>query len=62
MQNKSDKSMKYNEMGIAPVLLLPQRMKFNTVRITKTIPGKKNAIDHETDRHPSEVPLIVLHR
>nr|GLL47225.1 Os02g0722350 [Ipomoea trifida] len=60
-QNQRAKSSKYNEIGIAPVLLLPQRMKFSTVRITKAIPGKKHAVAQETDLHPSEVPFIVLH-
>jgi hypothetical protein len=61
MQNQRDKRTKYKEIGIAPVLWLPQRMKFKIVRITKTIPGKKDATDQEMDLHPSEVPLMVLH-
>jgi hypothetical protein len=62
MQNQRAKRTKYKEIGIAPVLWLPQRMKFSIVRIRKTIPGKKHATDQETDLHPSEVPLMVLHK
>jgi len=49
MQNQSDRRMKYKEIGMAPVLLLPHRTKFRAVRITKTIPGKKHAVDQATD-------------
>ena len=62
MQNQRAKSSTYNEMGMALELLLPLRMKFNSVRITKTMPGKKHATDQETDLPPSVVPLIVLQR
>ncbi|KAI5432575.1 hypothetical protein KIW84_020041 [Lathyrus oleraceus] len=62
MQNQRKNSSKYKEMGIAPVLLLPQRTKFSAVRIVKAIPGKKHAANHEIDLHPSEVPFMVLQR
>ena len=62
MQNQRKSNSKYREMGIAPVLLLPQRRKFSPVRIIKAIPGKKQADNQEMDLHPSEVPLMVLHR
>jgi len=47
-------------MGRAPVLFLVHSMKFNTVRTMKTMPGKKQAVDQETDLHPSDVPFKVL--
>ncbi|WVZ08592.1 hypothetical protein V8G54_021938 [Vigna mungo] len=62
MQNQRKNNSKYKEMGIAPVLLLPQRRKLSPVRIINAIPGKKQADNQEIDLHPSEVALRVLHR
>jgi hypothetical protein len=36
-------------------------MKFSTVTFKKAIPGKKEAIHHETDIQPLESPEIILH-
>jgi hypothetical protein len=60
MQNHRAKRVKKSEMGIAPVLFLPHRMEFSTVKMIKTMPGKKQEVNQATDFHPSVLCLIVL--
>lgn len=62
MQNHRAKRVKKSEMGKAPVLFLPQRMEFSTVKMIKTMPGKKQEVNQATDFHPSVDCLIVLQR
>jgi hypothetical protein len=50
MQSHRAKRVKNSEMGRAPVLFLPHRMDFNTVRMMKTIPRKKQEDDENNSR------------
>jgi hypothetical protein len=62
MQNHRAKRVKNSEMCRAPMLFLLHRMEFSTLRMMKTIPGKKQEVSQATYFQPSKVPLIVLQR
>jgi hypothetical protein len=60
MQNHRARRVKNSEIGKAPVLSLFHNTKFRTVRTVNMTPGKKQAVNQDTDLQPSDVPLIVL--
>lgn len=49
------------EMEIVAVLRLTHIMKLSAMCMIRTIPGKRNVINHETDFQPSILPFSVLY-
>lgn len=48
-QNRNYRKVRYRKIGISPMLLFPQDTKFIMVSIENIIPGKKQAVNNETD-------------